>query len=92
MFNRFIILIELRRKNSLLYTLDVYKLWFFFLFTYLYKVWHICMINFIFKDVYDAIPTVVTTFVAIIAKISIFIFLLELVHYTSKPVLDLDFS
>jgi proton-conducting membrane transporter len=30
-------------------------------------------------DVYDAIPTIVTTFVAIIAKISIFIFLLELV-------------
>ena len=29
---------------------------------------------------------------AIIAKISIFIFLLELVHYTSKPILDLDFS
>jgi NADH-ubiquinone oxidoreductase chain 2 len=43
-------------------------------------------------DVYDAIPTVVTTFVAIIAKISIFIFLLELVHYTSKPMFDLDFS
>jgi NADH-ubiquinone oxidoreductase chain 2 len=42
--------------------------------------------------VYDAIPTVVTTFVAIIAKISIFVFLLELVHYTSKPILDLDFS
>lgn len=35
-------------------------------------------------DVYDAIPTIVTTFVAIIAKISIFIFLLELVHYTSN--------
>jgi NADH-ubiquinone oxidoreductase chain 2 len=35
-------------------------------------------------DVYDAIPTVVTTFVAIIAKISIFIFLLELVHYTNN--------
>lgn len=34
--------------------------------------------------VYDAIPTIVTTFVAIVAKISIFIFLLELVHYTSK--------
>ncbi len=33
-------------------------------------------------DVYDAIPTIVTTFVAIIAKISIFIFLLELVYYT----------
>jgi len=64
----------------------------FFLFTYLYKVWHICMINFIFKDVYDAIPTVVTTFVAIIAKISIFIFLLELVHYTSKSMIDVNFS
>lgn len=59
----------------------------------LYKVISlICMINFTYEDVYDAIPTVVTTFVAIIAKISIFIFLLELVHYTSKPILDLDFS
>ena len=35
-------------------------------------------------DVYDAIPTIVTTFVAIIAKISIFIFLLEIVHYTNN--------
>lgn len=35
-------------------------------------------------DVYDAIPTIVTTFVAIVAKISIFVFLLELVHYTSS--------
>ena len=35
-------------------------------------------------DVYDAIPTIVTTFVAIIAKISIFVFLLELVNYTSN--------
>ena len=35
-------------------------------------------------DVYDSIPTIVTTFVAIIAKISIFIFLLELVYYTEK--------
>jgi len=43
-------------------------------------------------DVYDAIPTIVTTFVAIIAKISIFIFLLELVHYTSKSMFDISFS
>ena len=43
-------------------------------------------------DVYDAIPTIVTTFVAIIAKISIFIFLLELVHYTSKSLFDMNFS
>lgn len=35
-------------------------------------------------NVYDAIPTIVTTFVAIVGKISIFIFLLELVHYTSS--------
>ena len=35
-------------------------------------------------DVYDAIPTIVTTFVAIIAKISIFILLLELVYYTGN--------
>ena len=35
-------------------------------------------------DVYDAIPTIVTTFVAIIAKIFILIFLLELIHYTSN--------
>ena len=35
-------------------------------------------------DVYDAIPTIVTTFVAIVAKISIFIFLLELAHYTNN--------
>lgn len=37
-------------------------------------------------EVYDAIPTVVTTFVAIFAKISIFILLLNLVHHTSDIV------
>jgi NADH-ubiquinone oxidoreductase chain 2 len=42
-------------------------------------------------DVYDAIPTIVTTFVAIIAKISIFIFLLELVYYTSNYFFDAEF-
>ena len=43
-------------------------------------------------DVYDAIPTIVTTFVAIIAKISIFIFLLELVHYTSNSYFVFNFN
>ena len=38
-------------------------------------------------DVYDAIPTIVTTFVAIVAKISIFVFLLEIVHYTNNSLL-----
>ena len=35
-------------------------------------------------DVYDAIPTIVTTFVTVIAKISIFAFFLELIHYTNN--------
>lgn len=43
-------------------------------------------------DVYDAIPTVVTTFVAIIAKISIFLFFIELVHYTSNGLFSDKFS
>lgn len=33
-------------------------------------------------DVYDGIPTIVTTYVAIVAKISIFAFMLELIYYT----------
>ena len=43
-------------------------------------------------DVYDAIPTVVTVFVAIIAKISILIFLLDLVFSTSKNLLDISWK
>nr|AVP25168.1 NADH dehydrogenase subunit 2 [Pertusaria plittiana] len=43
-------------------------------------------------DVYDAIPTLVTTFVAIIAKISILILLLELVHYISNDFFSLNFT
>nr|WCJ12508.1 NADH dehydrogenase subunit 2 [Lecanora bermudensis] len=43
-------------------------------------------------DVYDAIPTIVTTFVAIVAKISILIFLLELVHYTSNFYFAFNFN
>jgi NADH-ubiquinone oxidoreductase chain 2 len=39
-------------------------------------------------DVYDAIPTVVTTFVAIIAKISILIMFLELIYYTGNSLLN----
>nr|QPC56047.1 NADH dehydrogenase subunit 2 [Ophiocordycipitaceae sp.]QUT09481.1 NADH dehydrogenase subunit 2 [Ophiocordycipitaceae sp.]QUT09509.1 NADH dehydrogenase subunit 2 [Ophiocordycipitaceae sp.]QUT13239.1 NADH dehydrogenase subunit 2 [Ophiocordycipitaceae sp.]DAJ12174.1 TPA_asm: NADH dehydrogenase subunit 2 [Ophiocordycipitaceae sp.] len=35
-------------------------------------------------DVYDGIPTIVTTFVALIAKIPIFILLLQLVYYTKE--------
>nr|QDE53179.1 NADH dehydrogenase subunit 2 [Aspergillus sp.] len=35
-------------------------------------------------DVYDSIPTIITTFVAIIAKISILTLLLHIVHYTNS--------
>jgi len=52
----------------------------------------ICMINFTPEDVYDAIPTIVTTFVAIVAKISIFIFFLELVHYTSNSLFSFQYN
>ena len=34
-------------------------------------------------DVYDGVPTIVTTFIAILGKIAILILFLELVHYTS---------
>lgn len=50
------------------------------------------MINLSAVDVYDAIPTIVTTFVAIIAKISIFIFLLELVYYTNHYLLNFHWT
>ena len=43
-------------------------------------------------DVYDAIPTIVTTFVSIIAKISILIFFLELIHYTSSCLFNFNLS
>lgn len=41
-------------------------------------------------DVYDGIPTIVTTFVATIAKISIFSLLLELVLYTDYKDVSID--
>jgi len=43
-------------------------------------------------DVYDSIPTIVTTFVAIIAKISIFIFLLELVYHTNNSLSEFSWT
>jgi len=43
-------------------------------------------------DVYDGIPTIVTTFVAIVAKISIFVFFLELVYYTQYTYLHYSWT
>lgn len=79
--------------TSLLYWYESYYIHISLLFMsvgFLFKV-SAAPFHFWSPDVYDAIPTIVTTFVAIVAKISIFIFLLELVHYTSKS-FDNDFS
>ena len=79
--------------TSLLYWYESYYIHISLLFMsvgFLFKV-SAAPFHFWSPDVYDAIPTIVTTFAAIIAKISIFIFLLELVHYTSKS-FDNDFS
>nr|YP_010951102.1 NADH dehydrogenase subunit 2 [Ophidiomyces ophidiicola]WML69498.1 NADH dehydrogenase subunit 2 [Ophidiomyces ophidiicola] len=43
-------------------------------------------------DVYDGIPTIVTTFVAIIPKISILIVLLHLVHFTNYILISSDYT
>jgi len=43
-------------------------------------------------DVYDGIPTLVTTFVAIIAKISILILLLHLVHFSNNIYISSQYS
>lgn len=80
--------------TSLLYWYESYYIHISLLFMsvgFLFKV-SAAPFHFWSPDVYDAIPTIVTTFVAIIAKISIFIFLLELVHYTSKSMFDMNFS
>ena len=80
--------------NSLLYWYKSYYIHISLLFMsvgFLFKV-SAAPFHFWSPDVYDAIPTVVTTFVAIVAKISIFVFLLELVHYTSKSMVDTNFS
>jgi NADH:ubiquinone oxidoreductase subunit 2 (subunit N) len=49
---------------------------------YLFKV-SSAPFHFWSPDVYDSLPTLVTTFVAILPKISIFIFLLDFVHFAS---------
>jgi NADH-ubiquinone oxidoreductase chain 2 len=42
-------------------------------------------------DVYDGIPTIITTFVAIIAKISILILILQIVHYTNNIYISTEY-
>lgn len=63
----------------------------------------IIVIGFLFKissapfhfwspNVYDYVPTVVTTFIAIVPKLTIFVFLLVLTNYISNNILILDWS
>ena len=70
---------------------------------YLHLALIIMSVGFLFKvsaapfhfwspDVYDGIPTIVTTYVAIIAKISIFAFFLELVYYTEYYFFDFSWK
>jgi NADH-ubiquinone oxidoreductase chain 2 len=70
---------------------------------YLHLALIIMSVGFLFKvsaapfhfwspDVYDGIPTIVTTYVAIVAKISIFAFFLELVYYTEYYILDFSWK
>jgi NADH-ubiquinone oxidoreductase chain 2 len=62
--------------------------------TYIFYSFLLISVGFLFKiaaapfhwwspDVYDGVPTIVTTFIAIFGKISILVLLLELSHYTS---------
>ena len=81
-------------SNNILYWYKSYYIHFSLLILsvgFLFKV-SAAPFHFWSPDVYDAIPTIVTTFVAIVAKISIFIFFLELVHYTSNSLFSFEFT
>jgi NADH-ubiquinone oxidoreductase chain 2 len=43
-------------------------------------------------DVYDGIPTIITTFVAIIAKISILVLILQIVYYTNSIYISTEYT
>lgn len=76
-------------NNNILYWYKPYYIHFSLLIMsigFLFKV-SAAPFHFWAPDVYDAIPTIVTTFVAIVGKISIFIFLLELVHYAGNSLI-----
>ena len=73
------------KSSSLMYMYQPYyfNLSLIIMFTgFLFKV-SAAPFHFWSPDVYDGIPTIVTTYVAIIAKISIFAFFLEIVYYTN---------
>lgn len=86
--------LENENSNAILYWYKSYYINFallIFSVGFLFKV-SAAPFHFWSPDVYDAIPTIVTTFVAIVGKISIFILLLELVHYTNNSLFNFQFS
>jgi NADH-ubiquinone oxidoreductase chain 2 len=81
-------------SNSILYWYEPYYINFSLIIMsvgFLFKV-SAAPFHFWSPYVYDSIPTIVTTFVAIIPKISIFIFLLEVVYYVSNSFFGFQFS
>ena len=81
-------------SNNILYWYKPYYIHFSLLIMsigFLFKV-SAAPFHFWAPDVYDSIPTIVTTFVAIIAKVSLFIFLLELVHYAGNSLITGQFT
>jgi NADH-ubiquinone oxidoreductase chain 2 len=87
-------------SNNYLYNPELFSL-VFSQYLYIQLSLVIMSVGFLFKisaapfhfwspDVYDAIPTLVTTFVAIIPKISIIIFIFKLTNYTSSEIISLS--
>jgi NADH-ubiquinone oxidoreductase chain 2 len=76
--------LNIEEQNSLIYTIKYIPYCLLLLsIGLLFKI-SAAPFHFWSPDVYDGIPTIVTTFVAIIAKISILILLLHLVHFTKN--------
>jgi len=87
-------------NNNYIFVMDIFSS-IFSQYLYLQISLVILSVGFLFKissapfhfwspDVYDAVPTIVTTFIAIIPKISILIFLYKLIYYTSSDIISLS--
>jgi NADH-ubiquinone oxidoreductase chain 2 len=90
------ILKDIPVENSLndIYIYSSYYLHFSFIILsmgFLFKV-SAAPFHFWSPDVYDAVPTIVTTFISILPKITIFIFILDLVNHTYKNLYLYDYA
>ena len=89
-------------NSSFIYSSDLYS-FISVQYTYIQIGLILISVGFLFKisaapfhfwspDVYDAVPTIVTTFISIIPKISILIFLYKLTYYTSSDIISLSWT